>query len=189
ANGEGTEASISNTATWGFKLTLLDKAVAKAKTLTPKVRPVRVNGRDYYVAFLHPYQVYQMRTDTNTGQWLDIQKSAMAGMQSSESPIFTGALGVYNNVILHEWSYLPSFTSSNSNITNNVYRAVLAGSQAAVMATGGGDGSSVTWREELFDYGNQLGVLGGMIFGVKKSVFNSTDFGTITMSTYSPAPS
>jgi len=189
ANGEGTEASMSNSSTWGFSLTMLDKAVVKAKTLSPKIRPVRVNGRDYYVAFLHPNQVYQLRTSTNTGQWLDIQKSAMAGMDSAQSPIFTGALGVYNGVVLHEWSYLPSFTSSNANITGSVYRGALCGAQAAVMATGGSDGSSVTWREELFDYGNQLGVLGGMIFGVKKTVFNSTDFGTIALSTYSPTPS
>lgn len=189
ANAEGSEASISNTSTWGFNLTMLDKAVVKAKTLTPRIRPVRVGGNEMYVAFLHPNQVYQLRTSTNTGQWLDIQKAAMAGMQSGDSPIFTGALGVYNGVILHEWSYLPVLTSSNTNITGNLYRGVLAGAQALAMASGGsGNGTSASWQEELFDYGNQLGVSAGMIFGVKKTVFNSTDFATITLSTYSPTP-
>jgi hypothetical protein len=30
---------------------------------------------------------------------------------------------------------------------------------------------------------------GGMIFGVKKTVFNSDDFSTIALSSYSPTPS
>lgn len=188
ANSEGTEASISTSTVHAFNLTMIDRAVAKAKTLTPKIRPVRVEGNDYYVAFLHTNQVYQMRTNTNTAQWADIQKAAMAGMQAANSPIFTGALGIYNGVVLHEWPYLPAITSSNSNVGSNLYRAALCGAQAAVMATGGEGGSSATWREELFDYGNQLGVSAGMIFGVKKTVFNSTDFGTIVMSSYSPTP-
>jgi hypothetical protein len=39
----------------------------------------------------------------------------------------------------------------------------------------------------LFDYGNQLGVAAGSIFGVKKSVFNSKDFGVIALDTYAIA--
>jgi hypothetical protein len=31
---------------------------------------------------------------------------------------------------------------------------------------------------------NQLGVSAGMIFGVKKNVYNSLDFGTVVLSTY-----
>lgn len=38
--------------------------------------------------------------------------------------------------------------------------------------------------EELFDYGNQLGVSAGSIYGMKKTVFNSADFSTIVLSTY-----
>ncbi|WP_391486487.1 phage capsid family protein, partial [Leclercia adecarboxylata] len=42
--------------------------------------------------------------------------------------------------------------------------------------------------EELFDYENQLGVSAGMIFGVKKTVFNSADFGVIVCPTTTVAP-
>jgi hypothetical protein len=34
---------------------------------------------------------------------------------------------------------------------------------------------------------NQLGVSAGLIWGLKKSVFNSQDFGTIVLSTYAAA--
>ena len=45
----------------------------------------------------------------------------------------------------------------------------------------------MSWVEELFDYQNQLGVSAGMIAGLKKTQFNSEDFGTITVSTYAAA--
>jgi hypothetical protein len=45
-----------------------------------------------------------------------------------------------------------------------------------------------TWVEELFDYENQLGVsAAGLIFGMKKAVFNSLDFSTVVTSSYAAA--
>lgn len=43
-------------------------------------------------------------------------------------------------------------------------------------------------ENNCFNYGNELGVAAGLIFGIKKSVFNSADFGTIVISSYSPDP-
>lgn len=48
--------------------------------------------------------------------------------------------------------------------------------------------TKMTWVEELFDYENQLGVAAGAIFGIKKTVFNNIDFGTIVLSGYAPSP-
>lgn len=64
-----TEASLSSSDT--FSLKLLDRAVAIAKTASPLIRPIKVGSQSYYVAFLHPYQVRDMRTSTNTGDWLN----------------------------------------------------------------------------------------------------------------------
>ena len=186
--GETAEASLSTGTTHQFSLTLLDKAVTKAKTLTPMIKPIRISGDEYYVAFLHPYQVYQMRTSTSTAQWADIQKAAMAGARSADSPIFTGMLGMYNGVVLPECPYLPLMPIGNSGANLGI-RGVFAGAQAGLWANGGdGSDSSVSWTEELFDYGNKLGVSEGRIYGCKKAVFNSQDFGVITMASYSPAP-
>jgi hypothetical protein len=38
------------------------------------------------------------------------------------------------------------------------------------------------YSEEVFDYGNQLGVSGGCIAGLKKTIYNSADFSTIAVS-------
>ncbi len=85
-------------------------------------------------------------------------------------------------MVIHEAFRIPSPAS-------NVRRAVFAGAQAAVFAVGQKeDPEKPNWVEQLFDYGNQLGVAGGMIAGMKKTQFNSADFGTIVLSSYAAAP-
>lgn len=170
-----------------FTLAMLDKCVERARTLTPAIRPVRVNGKEYYVAFLHPYQVTDLRTNTSTGQWLDIQKAAMTGGEIDNNPIFDGSLGVYNGVILHSDARVTTGCNSSTPTTavTSVRRAVFCGAQSAMLAFGRDSGPNrYTWVEELFDYENELGVSAGTIFGLKKTVFNSADFASIVMSTY-----
>jgi N4-gp56 family major capsid protein len=186
----GSETSISATTTHFFNLELIDRAVAKAKTLSPMIRPIKEKGNDYYVAFIHPFQVYQLRTQAtaNTGgQWADIQRAAIQGGDGSDNPIWTGALGVYNGTILHESTRIPAISTAAGSGTGR--RAVFCGAQAAVFGTGQKDdatGNEMSWFEELFDYGNKLGVSAGLIGGLKKNQFNSLDFATIAISTHSP---
>lgn len=184
ASGEDTDQSISTTST--FTLSLLDKAVERATTLSPAIRPVNVSGKPMYVTFLHDYQVTDMRTSTSTGQWLDIQKAAMQGGEISDNPIFDGSLGVYNGCILHKDSRVTNgVDTSDTSAETDVKRAVFLGAQAAVMAYGRDNGPErFSWTEELFDYGNSLGVAAGMIWALKKTVFNSKDYGVIVLSSY-----
>jgi N4-gp56 family major capsid protein len=137
-----------------FKLSLIDKCVEAAKTLSPAIRPMKHEGRDFYVMFLHPYQVTDLRTDAATaGNWLDIQKAAMQGGKVVDNPIFTGALGVYNGVVLHEATRVTQgIHSSTGAAVANTRRAVFCGAQAAMIAFGQDSGpNKFTWVEELFD--------------------------------------
>ena len=175
------------TATNLMTLTVMDKAVERAKTLTPAIRPIKVKGREYYVAFLHPYQVTDLRTNTSTGQWLDIQKAAMTGGEVDDNPIFDGSLGVYNGVIIHaDYRVTQGVSGPTATLAvTNVRRAVFGGAQACMLGFGREDGPErFTWVEELFDYQNELGVSAGLIFGVKKAVFNSSDFASVIMSSW-----
>lgn len=175
-----TEGSLSSAST--FTLSLIDKAVANAKTAVPLIRPLKVGGNEYFVAFLHPYQVYSLRASTSANDWPVIQRAAMQGGEITKNPIFTGAIGVYNNTILVETTRVPTITASTR-------RAVLCGAQSCIMAVGqDNQPEKMSWVEELFDYENQLGVSAGMIFGTKKAIFNSRDFGTIAMSSWAVAP-
>lgn len=192
AGSAANEASLSTSATSAFTLSLIDAAVARFKVLSPVIRPVMVNGEAKFVCFIHPYQHYQLRANTNTAQYMDIQKAAIQGGQISKNPIYTGAIAEYNGVIFHESSRVPfSNTSTTAGVgVANAARAIICGAQSGVVAVGqdSDTGLGATWHEELFDYGNQLGVAGGLIFGLKKAVFNSADFSTYVISTYSPAP-
>lgn len=180
--GSTTEASITSTST--YTLTFIDKALERARTLTPAIRPIKVGGKNFYVQFVHDYQVTDMRTNTNTGQWLDIQKAAMTGGEIDDNPIFDGSLGVYNGAIIHADVRVTNGVNSTAAVTN-VRRAVFCGAQACMMAFGRDNGPErFTWVEELFDYENELGVSAGLIFGIKKAVFNSTDYATVVTPTY-----
>lgn len=179
------EVSITTTAT--FVLSMLDKAVEKARTAVPGIRPLTISGKKIFAAFLHPYQVTDLRTNTSTGQWLDIQKAAMTGGEVDDNPIFDGSLGVYNGVVLHSDTRITQGVNSAAAVAN-VRRAVFCGAQSAAVAFGRDNGPErFTWVEELFDFENQLGVSAGTIYGLKKTVFNSVDYGTIVMSTYAAA--
>lgn len=187
-NDNTTEASLSLTTTFALKLADLDRAVAKAKTLSPAIRPISIQGQKQYVCFIHPNQTYQLRATTSTGSWQDIEKSKLTGGVIGDNPIVTGLLGVYNNVLLVEDARVPCVASSVTSSTS-YRRGVLCGAQAIALAVGRDNSdTNMTWVEELFDFGNQLGVSAGMIYGMKKLVFNSSDFATIVISGYAPAP-
>ncbi len=184
--GVASESALGSSNT--FTLSLIDTAVERAYLNNPYlIRPIRIKGEDKYVCFVHPSQVTDLRTSTSAGQWLDIEKAAMTGGEVSDNPIFTGALGEYNGVILHK-AYRVSQCVNGSAALPNTYRAVFAGAQAGALGFGREEGKDqFTWSEELFDYGNMLGVSAGSIFGIKKLVFNSNDFGAQVISTYAAA--
>ena len=175
------EGSLSESDT--FKLKLIDWAVEIAKTASPAVRPIRYKGGEYFVCFLHPHQVTSLRVETGD-QWYAIQRDLLQGGDITDNPLFSGAIGIWNNVIFHESTRVPNGQSGTTPLPRT-RRAVLCGAQAACMALGQGDEAGrMSWDEEFFDFGNQLGVAAGCIAGLKKLQFNSEDFGTIVISTF-----
>jgi N4-gp56 family major capsid protein len=183
ASGSTAETSMSDSTVARMNLTFIETAVEKAKLAKNALRPVKINGKSYYAMFLHPYQVTDLRKNTATGQWQDIQKSLIQGGDGESNPLFTGALGVYNGVVLHESVRIPVSPTNSS-----VRRAVLCGAQAASIAFGRGYGKNTfTWKEELFDYDNQLGVAAGCQGGMVKTRFDGSDYGTVVVPTYATA--
>lgn len=185
-----------------FTLDLIDKAKEAAIVATPKIRPISVKGRgsadgrrdynatltDKYVMYLHPYQVTDLRKNTSTGQWLDIQKAAYMGMGATGNPIYSGALGEYNGVILRQAFDVTTGVTSAGADSPNVRRAVLLGGQAAMIGFGQKNSpSKFRWNEELFDHKRRLEVSAWSIFGMKKTQYNASDYGVVVVSTYAVA--
>lgn len=178
-----TEATLDNTDLFTF--TAIDKALEKAKLNTPRLRPIRVNGKPMWVVFLHPNQVYDLQTATTVGNWFDIQSKALQGGQYGDNPIFTGSLGVYKNVVLHESEYVTNGLDAASAPITTVKRAVFCGANAMAVAFGQDSANGqAMWREELKDYQRVLGIGTGMVLGMKKLVFNSADNAAIVISSY-----
>lgn len=183
------DAAINTDNTRTFNLAVIDACVERAGTATPLIRPIKINGENKFLMFLHDYQVTDLRTNTNSGQWLDIQKAALAGGAGSKSPIYTGALGEYNGVVLHKSNRIPMGISNAGAQQTSTRRAVFCGAQAGALAFGKefSDGVNYKWVEDLFDYERELGVSAQTIWGVEKAVFNATDFGTLVATTYAVA--
>lgn len=180
-----------------FTLRMVDIAREVAETATNPVRPINVEGYDdgrdisggKYVMYLHPYQVTDMRTNTSTGQWLDIQKAALMGGQTSKSPIYTDALGEYNNVILKKSNHVTQGVNSSTGAAiTTVRRAVLLGAQSCAIGFGMDNGpTTMGWNEELIDHKRRLEVSTFTLWGIKKTRFDSNDFGVVVGSTYAAA--
>lgn len=188
AGSATTAATLTSADT--FSLDLVDKAIVRMKTLhhvynQPIIRPVKINGGEFYPMILHPHQVKAMRANTSTGQWLDIQKAAMQGGAIGDNPIFSGALGVYNGVIFFESPRVPLACDTTTAVANT-RAAVILGAQSAWLAYGreGGRAERYLWNEETFDFGNEHGIAASLIFGMKKAVFDSKDHGAVVVSTY-----
>lgn len=83
-----------------FDLRLIDRAKTKADaqgggaTDIPVLQPCKIDGNETFVCVMHTFQEDDLRSNTNTGQWLDIQK-ASAAAEGRNSPLFKGSLGMY----------------------------------------------------------------------------------------------
>jgi N4-gp56 family major capsid protein len=187
--GATDDATINGDNTKTFTLGVIDACVERAYTASPIIRPVKVAGENKFVMFLHDYQITDLRTSTSSGQWLDIQKAALAGGIGAKSPIYTGSLGEYNGVVLHRSNRIPPGISNAGAAQTSTRRAVFCGAQAGALAFGKefSEGVNYKWVEELFDYERELGVSAQTIWGVKKTVFNALDFSTIVATTYAVA--
>lgn len=185
------KASVANTDK--MSVTTIEKAVNKAEmmqALSPTAAnmvPVTNGSEDQYVLLMSPFQEYDLRTSTTTGQWLDIQKAAAAS-EGKSNPIFKGGLGMINNTVLHKHRNVIRFSDYGSGINLPAARALFLGRQAGVVAYGSNGGMRYSWKEETKDYGNEPTVASGFIGGIKKTVFNSKDFGVIAIDTYAANP-
>lgn len=188
ANSGGTD---SLAATDLMTPTLISRAKIKARLSKPKIRPLRIDGRDHYVMWIHPWQAYDLK---NNAQFAQAMREAE--VRGKENPIFTGALGVWDGVIIYEHEYVPFLdvsVTANDNFAGDgggtatavdCFRALLCGRQALAFAKCQSDNG---WVEETFDYKNKVGFATSLIGGIDKVMFNSKEYGVIAVDTAATA--
>jgi N4-gp56 family major capsid protein len=141
-------------------------------TNIPVLQPCVVDGEEVFVMVMHTWHEDDLRNDTSTGAWMDLQKAAAASL-GAKSPLFRSALGMHRNVVLH--SHRNVIRHNNHGAGGNVptARALFMGAQAGVLAFGSpGTGMRYGWHEETADRGNQVIITTSSIFGFKKTTFN-----------------
>lgn len=170
ASAAGTLSSI--TANDKLTTTIISRAKRKAMLHGPKVQPIKVDGMDKYIMLVSPWAARDLKDDA---KWLAAQQNA--NIRGSKNPIFTGALGEYDGVILYEYERVSNI--SNGASAANVCYNVLLGKQAACFAVA----RPAKHIEQTDDYGNIAG--NGIAFygAVKRTKFNNKDYGSIQVLT------
>lgn len=111
-----------------FDTSLIGKAKRMAmQDENTMVKPVRIDGADTYVMIIDQWQARDLQNDP---KWIEAQEHA--NIRGEKNPIFTGALGMYNGVVVHQSNRIPR---TNTGATScKVGHALFLGAQAAVMA-------------------------------------------------------
>jgi len=184
---DGITAISSIAATNTMSCAMISKAKRKAKKrstytsdgvtyILPKIRPIKANGKSVWIMILTEEQMRDLRNDST---WITAQ--ANANIRGEDNPLFSGAEGIWDGVLI--------FTNDNVEVTASgassidVGHALFLGAQAACFAVGG----DPEWNEEEFDYKNKVGFEFGQIFGIAKSVYNGEDYGVMHVYTASEA--
>ena len=180
-----------------FDLRLIDRAKTKADsqgggaTGVPVLQPCKIDGNETFCCVMHTFQEDDLRSNTATGQWLDIQKAA-AGAEGRNNALFKGALGMYRGVILHSHRNVIRFNNAGAGANVEAARALFMGAQAAVVAFGSpGTNMRFDWHEETRDNGDKVVITTSSIFGIKKVTWSiegtNNDFGVFALDTAAAA--
>ena len=163
-----------------FTNVLLDTMIMKAKTCSPKIRPVTDpgNGRRYYVALANPYVFADLRAS------IDTEVLALTRVEHEAAKLFEGGDIMWNGVIVKEIDNIPIYTDLGAG-SAEVSPVFLLGAQALVHAFA----KRWTTKEEVFDYGDKHGVAVESIMGIRKTLFGThatvdttdlKDYGVVT---------
>ena len=116
-----------------------------------KLEPVKIaGGEEVFILGVNPTDAANFRKSDDFKNF-----NQNADMRGSGNAIFTGSLGTFNNVVIHEHS---SFTAG---------KPVLMGANALFLAYG----KEIMYGEKMFDYDNQVGFMIGSIRGTALAKF------------------
>ena len=155
----------------GGRLTLDTLTEAKAYAQVElKIEPVKMDddGNEYFVLVAHPYTIMSLKRDDT--KWAQAQREAQ--VRGDDNPLFTGAVGIWDGVIIRSSNRVPRSNNANTPaiaVANNVFLGAQALSR--------GYGSYPDWTEELFSYGQEAGIATWTLVGNKLNVFDLTAAG------------
>lgn len=138
-----------------------------------KMEPVKTDtdGNEWFVLVAHPYAIMQLKRDDT--KWAQAQREAQ--VRGDSNPLFTGAAGVWDGVIIKSSNRVRRSLNANTPaiaVADNVFLGAQAMSR--------GYGSYPDWTEEFFSYGQEAGIATWCLVGNKLNVFDLTSAGGAT---------
>lgn len=127
-----------------------------------KIEPLRMeDGNEYFGLVCHPYAIMELKRDDT--KWAQAQRDAQT--RGANNPVFTGAVGMWDGVIIYTSTRVPR---SNNTVPIAVADNIFFGAQALSR----GYGSYPDWTEEFFSYGQEVGIATWTLVGQKLNVFD-----------------
>ena len=175
---------------FGTKMISILKRIAVRAT--PKISPIRVGNKWYWVMLVDPLCTKAMRAETGAAGWAQIQ--ANANVRGINNPLFTkegsgrdrvfdGAVGVWDDVILYEYERIQGRVAGESfedpNTATNIIDTNIASGTARIVrnlflgAQAGVVGWGRMWRKhhKNFDYYRKPGTATDALYGISKTRF------------------
>lgn len=156
-----TPAKISEMKAW---------AVTGGNRAQTPLRPVMIGGKKHYVMLIHPEVGYDLKQDTT---WNNAQQNA--NIRGNGNPIFDGALGMWDNVIIHEHENVKLVDNLGAGGNIHGTKCLFMGAQSLLWAWG----KRPEVKAKKFDYDNEDAYSIGMIYDTQKPVFNGKDYGSV----------
>jgi len=150
------------------------KAIATTQRGSGKtpIQPVMVDGKKYLVLLVSPDVAVDLKYDTTF-----MAATKDAAERGSNNPLFTGMLGIWDGVVIHEHENVPVFSNGGPGGEVPYSKCVLMGASALCWAWG--ERPSIVEEDE--DYEEFKGYCWRMTAQVGKPQFNSNDFGSMAL--------
>lgn len=143
---------------------------------TQYIKPIISGGKEYYVAFVRPEALAQLKKDP------DYQNAIVnAAQRGDKNPFFTGGTVTVDGLVLHEHRLVYNTNGAISGTDKWGAGSDIDGSRMLVcgaQALGFADLGSPEWSEKFFNYDSSPGINVDKMFGFLKPKFHSTYSGT-----------
>lgn len=144
----------------GDHLTVTRLQKAKLTMYNNRALPLRTaDGNDFYAMVVHPNSMYNLKRETEYRDWVKD-----AEVRGKDNPFFQGATAMIDGIVLFQHNNVPTAADGAASIA--VSRNILFGAEAFIE----GLDESVSWAEDTFDYGNQLGIAYSFAFQPRRGL-------------------
>lgn len=145
-------------------LTAAEAMRLRSLALAKKFNPIKLEGRDHFCVLADTYVLTDLRQDAMFRELKD------AAPRGADNPIVSGAVGVYQNLLI--WEYMRMRTMTSGANASNLGRIVIMGADALAVAYG--SRPRIVQRTET-SYGDRWGRAIRQVFGASRADFQESD--------------